>query len=110
MGLQRTARSVALVIGFGIALQTIYTSYFGVWDPAFHRPLATLACIVAAVLTNPLTLRVAPHQPQQTLAWLIDVLLLAVVAYGISRFIAYSDNAENMLDDFARADQIAALL
>jgi TRAP transporter 4TM/12TM fusion protein len=110
MRLQRYARGAALVIGFGIAVQTIYTSYFGVWDPAFHRPLATLACIIAAVLVNPLALRVTPRQPQQTLAWVLDLALLALVAYGVSRFIAYSDNAENMLDDFARADQIAALL
>ena len=58
MRLRRYARGAALVIGFGIAIQTIYTSYFGVWDPAFHRPLATLACIVVAVLINPMALRV----------------------------------------------------
>ena len=108
--LQLLARNVALAIGVAISLQTIYTSYFGVWDPAFHRPIATFACILAAVLFRPLAAQINGGPARKTAAWATDVVLLALVALAIGRFVAYSDNAENMLDDFPRSDQVIALL
>ena len=64
------------------------------------------------MLINPLALHVTPGRQQQTLAWLLAIwflLALGGLRHG-ALHCAHGDNAENMLDDFNRADQIAALL
>ena len=96
-----------LALGLLIALQTVYTAYFGVFDPALHRPIVTGLCVLAAVLTYAST--EAAKGPRGWYAWVYDVVLVALVMLGLFRFLVHADNAENMLIDFSRTDQAIAL-
>ncbi|MEZ5816773.1 MAG: TRAP transporter fused permease subunit [Hyphomicrobiaceae bacterium] len=97
----------ALAIGLGIALQSLFTAYFGVFDPVYHRPIVTLFAVAAAML-HWAAVR-STRGPRHPLSWLLDILLFLLVALGIWRFLVYGENAENMLVDFERSDQLMAL-
>ena len=100
------SRRIGLFIGFVMALQAIYTAYYGMFDPALHRTLAFGACILAAVLYRPLAARLEhPSALKTALAWAFDALLLAIIFAALQRFIATADAMENMLISYSKTDQ-----
>ena len=105
------AARIGLALGFVLALQALWTSYFGMFDPAWHRTVVFGVCILAAVLLNPLSRRVgASSAGARALCWAVDAALVGVVLLALQRFIATSDAMENMLVDYSRTDQWIALL
>lgn len=107
MTLTRGLSGIALTLGIAIALQTMFTAFAGVFDPIYHRPIVTFICIAAAMLHQAAARRDAGgHAP---LALIGDLVLFALVALGIWRFLIHGENAENILIDFNRTDQIIAL-
>ena len=106
-GTARVARVIALAIGLGIALQSIYTAWAGLFDPTVQRPWVALACVGAAMLYR-FALRGQEREPSWwSLLW--DALLFALFAVGIWRFLVNAANVENMLVDFSPTDQWIAL-
>ncbi|WP_088625811.1 TRAP transporter fused permease subunit [Oceanicola sp. 22II-s10i] len=105
------SRRIGLAVGFLLAVQAIYTAYFGMFEPGLHRTLAFGACILAAVAVKPLAARLANPTPlKSALCWTVDVVLLAIIAAALQRFIATADAMENMLISYSPTDQWLALL
>ena len=98
-------RALALLLGFGVAVQSIYTAWAGVFDPGLHRPIIAWVCVLIAILYRVHLRQDGPRLP----ALLIDAVLIAAISLGIWRFLVNADNVENMLVDFSRSDQIIAL-
>ena len=75
------SRKFGLTLGVLLALQAIYTAYFGMFEPGLHRTLAFGACILAAVSIRPLAARLETPTPLKlALCWTIDIVLLAIIA------------------------------
>ncbi|ASM74143.1 MULTISPECIES: TRAP transporter permease [Roseobacteraceae] len=105
------SRKIGLMLGALLALQAIYTAYFGMFDPGLHRPIAFGVCILAAVLFKPLAARLAnPTLGKVALCWTIDTAVLVVIFVALHRFIASADAMENMLISYSVSDQWLALL
>ena len=105
------AARIGLALGFALAIQALWTSYMGTFDPAWHRTVVFGVCIAATVLRKPLATRVAsPSGTIRALCWAVDFVLLAVILLALERFIATSAAMENMLIDYSVADQWIALL
>jgi TRAP transporter 4TM/12TM fusion protein len=100
-------RAIALVLGVGIALQSIYTAYFGVFDPTLHRPIVTMICLLIAIVYRAHAAIEGGRRGRFALA--ADLILVVAAAAGIWRFLDNAANVENMLVDFSRADQLIAL-
>lgn len=100
-----------LGLGFLLAIQALWVSYHGLYDPGWHRPLAFGVCILAAVLVNPLVARVNPESAAaRALCWAVDGVILALIFAALQRFVATSAEMENMLIDYSPQDQWIALL
>jgi TRAP transporter 4TM/12TM fusion protein len=105
------SRKFGLTLGVLLALQAIYTAYFGMFEPGLHRTLAFGACILAAVSIRPLAARLETPTPLKlALCWTIDIVLLAIIFAALQRFIATADAMENMLISYSTTDQWLALL
>ena len=103
-------RQVGLAIGLLLAGVTIYTSLFGIFDPAYQRPLTFAACILAAVCVKPMVVKYPGRGPAlSSLFWVLDIVLVGLVLLGIQRFVASADGMQNMLIDYSRTDQFIAL-
>ncbi|MEZ5660411.1 MAG: TRAP transporter fused permease subunit [Burkholderiaceae bacterium] len=105
--LARLAHSIAWLLGLGIALQSVYSAYFGVSDPTIHRPVIAWICLVV-VIAHRFHVRAQRTQHISWPALAIDLALLALISLGIWRFLVNADNVENMLVDFSREDQLIA--
>lgn len=107
----KLSRRVGLALGALLALQAIYTAYYGMFDPGLHRPLAFAACILAAMAVKPLAARLATPTPLKlALCWTVDIILLAIIFAAIQRFISSADAMENMLINYSATDQWLGLL
>ncbi len=105
------SRRVGLALGVLLALQAIYTAYYGMFDPGLHRPLAFAACILAAMAVKPLAARLTNPTPMKlALCWTIDIVLLGIIFAAIQRFVSSADAMENMLISYSTADQWLGLL
>ncbi|MEZ5653550.1 MAG: TRAP transporter fused permease subunit [Burkholderiaceae bacterium] len=105
----RVLHVLVLVLGLGVALQSIYTAYVGVFDPTLHRPIIAWVCLLIALAS-----RAEKRQTESSgygpVAIIIDLALAVIVSLGIWRFLVNADNVENMLVDFSMSDQVIALL
>lgn len=105
------SRKIGLALGVLLAVQAIYTAYFGMFEPGLHRTLAFGACILTAVLFRPLAARINDPTPGRiALCWAIDAALLAIIFAALQRFIVTADAMENMLISYSATDQWLALL
>ncbi len=104
------AGRVALLIGFALALQALWTAYMGTFDPAYHRTIVFGLCALAVVLHQPLAERLAVASLLlRGVAWLVDIAVVALIAIGLERFMSGQANFANMLMDVPRTDQWIAL-
>lgn len=107
----RLANRLGWILSFVLGLAAIWTSYAGLFDPAWHRTLVFGACVCAAVASRPLA---AQHGGASRfvrgLCWLFDLVLAVIVVSALARFLATSAAMENMLIDYSAADQWLAVL
>ncbi|MAS45367.1 MAG: hypothetical protein CML46_02415 [Rhodobacteraceae bacterium] len=105
------AARLGLALGFVLALQALWTSSQGMFDPAFHRVAVFGLCALCVVARRPLAARAGAGRPGlAALCWLIDAAVLGAILLGLERFMASADQLENMLVDFSPFDQWSALL
>ena len=89
-----------MVVTFGIAVQSIYTAFFGVWDPLIHRPMLMAAGAFAALLLNPLVEKYPTDRTtKKVLFWVIDLAMLAVILSACYFYIEVGEELENGLFD-----------
>ena len=109
-----TTRLVILlggILALGMALQTIYTGYFGPFEPTLHRGLALGLCTVAAAFAAPLALRYRDGTGRRrAAAWAWDILLVGIVVAGVVRLLAFYEDINESIIDYALHDQMIALL
>ena len=115
-GLTGWARKLGLLFAFLMGCQALYVSYFGTFEPTFHRSIALLLCVMIVVLVFPgvqsyrLATRVGAGQGLfKALAWLIDLTMITIVALAVMRFINGVDDMENLVAEFSLFDQWVAL-
>ena len=78
--MDKIIKLIVTVVTVGIAGQSIYTAFFGVWDPLIHRPLIMAAGILAALLLNPLVNKYPTDRTaKKVLFWSIDLVMLAII-------------------------------
>lgn len=100
----------ALGLGLGLALQALYTTYWGVWEPRYHRPLAVLACIAIVILSMPLVKSAgARSRFPASLLWAVDAAMLAVSAAAVLRFIDNIEDIDNLVAEYSAVDLLIAL-
>ncbi|MGB7303886.1 MAG: TRAP transporter fused permease subunit [Burkholderiaceae bacterium] len=109
-GLTAAARQLGLFFAFCMACQAIYVSYFGTFEPTFHRSLALLFCVAIIILVFP----GAEHYKfskgsAKPIFWLFDMAMLVVVTLAVYRFISGVDDMENLVAEFSVFDQWIAL-
>lgn len=87
--------AIAVICG-AIALQSVYTAYFGVWEPTLHRPIILALGMIAATLSFPLFgwTQVGPPA-KRILGAALDFVLIAVILLAVYQFVAISDELEN---------------
>jgi TRAP-type uncharacterized transport system fused permease subunit len=109
-GFTALARKLGLFFAFCMACQAVYVSYFGTFEPTFHRSLALLFCVAIIVLVFP----GAEHYKlsrgaAKPLFWVLDLAMLVVVALAVYRFVSGVDDMENLIAEFSPFDQWIAL-
>jgi TRAP transporter 4TM/12TM fusion protein len=108
--MEKTFKWVAWIFAVGLSLQSIYTSYFGLWEPRVHRSLAVMFCAIIVTFVYPLA-RI--YQPQRkmiiAICWLVDFILVAIVIYAVWRFITLIEDVENLIAEFSLIDQLVAM-
>jgi len=100
----------ANLLALGMAIQTIYTAYFGAFEPTLHRGLSLAICAAIAVFANMLTIR--PNWlPGRLgiLAVLFDVFLVVIVMAGVASLLSYYQDINESIIDYTFADQVLAL-
>ncbi|MBT6611955.1 MAG: TRAP transporter large permease subunit, partial [Deltaproteobacteria bacterium] len=96
--MQKIIKLVVITITVGISLQSIYTAFFGVWDPLMHRPLIMGAGVLAAMLMNLLVKKYPTDSTaKQVLFWTIDLVMLAIILGAIYFYIDVSEELEDGL-------------
>jgi TRAP transporter 4TM/12TM fusion protein len=96
--LKKISQLVIITVTVGISLQSIYTAFFGVWDPLIHRPLIMGAGVLAALLMNPLVKKYPTESTaKKVLFWTIDLVMLAIILSAIYFFIDVSEELEDGL-------------
>ncbi|MCO6188493.1 TRAP transporter fused permease subunit [Rhizobium sp. L1K21] len=103
------ANRTAIALGLALAVQAIWTSYVGMYDPGLHRTLVFGLCALAVVLANPLASRMKLSGFPAAAAWMADAVLIGAIAMGIERFVTGQANFANMLMDLPVFDQWVAL-
>ena len=94
----RHATGVALFLGASLALVTMYTAYFGPFEPFRHRSLALLAAVAIVVLTKPLVSIVNPASKLTVAScWLADAIVFGAVALGVNALLNAMEGIENGL-------------
>ncbi len=106
----RMLAAVAQLLALGLALQTLYTSFYGPFEPTLHRGLALAACAIAAVFCS-----TRVHGRYETTArgavlLAFDVALVAFVVVGVVRLLNYYDTLATSIIDWTYLDQLSALL
>jgi TRAP transporter 4TM/12TM fusion protein len=108
--MEKIFKWVAWILAAGLSLQSIYTAYFGVWEPRIHRSLAVMVCAIIVIFVFPL---VRIYQPKNSLlrvsCWVVDFILAGIVAYAVWRFIDFIEDMENLIAEFSLVDQLVAL-
>jgi len=106
----RVCGIAALGIGLGLALQALYTTYWGIWEPRYHRPFAVLACIAIVILSAPLVKTAAPRSRwPNSLRWAVDAAMLAVSTAAVLRFIDNIEDIDNLVAEYSVLDLLIAL-
>ena len=101
---------LAGVVAFFLALQALWTAYFGTFNPAYHRTIVFALCALCVVLHRPLATQIGTDRPgARGAAWLVDMAIVAVIALAIQRFIGGQASFVNMLVDTPPSDQWIAL-
>jgi TRAP transporter 4TM/12TM fusion protein len=103
------AHRAAIALGFALAIQALWTSSQGMYDPGLHRTLVFGFCALAVVLADPLAGRMKLAGVAAAVAWAVDAVLIGAIAVGIDRFIAGQASFANMLMDLPAFDQWAAM-
>ena len=107
----KSVMAVGGVLALGMALQTIYTGYFGPFEPTLHRGLTLGICALAAAFAAPLALRYRDGPGRRrAAAWAWDIVLVGIVVAGVVRLLAFYEDINESIIDYALHDQIVALL
>ncbi|QIE56610.1 TRAP transporter fused permease subunit [Pikeienuella piscinae] len=94
----RAARAASLTIGFALAVQSLYTAYFGVWEPWFHRSLVTLFSVAAVTLSVPLAARVRTQSRlTPALCWLVDALMIVIFTLAVEQLFAAYEHVDDIM-------------
>lgn len=103
-------RRFGLAIGVVLAVISIYTSLFGIFDPSYQRPVTFAVCILVVVFVKPMVVMYPVRHPAlKALLWLIDAMLVGIICLAVQRFVGSATSMENMLVDYGRTDQLIAL-
>ena len=108
--LARMLTAMAQVLALSLALQTLYTSYYGPFEPTLHRGFALAACAVAAVFCGSRVYGRYEATARGTFLLAVDVTLVALVVFGVVRLLNYYDTLATSIIDWTYLDQISALL
>lgn len=90
-------------VAIGIALQTVYTAYFGMFEPSLHRGAIIGAAAATLLLLKPAG--AGRRGAAAALWWGVDLAMLMLLAAALWRFFAAADNLENALIDYERWEQ-----
>lgn len=97
-------------IAFFLALQTLWTAYFGAFNPAYHRTILFALCALCVVLHRPLATQIrSGHRALVAAAWMVDGAAVGAIGLAIERFVAGQASFASMLIDTPPADQWIAL-
>ncbi|SLN70682.1 TRAP transporter permease [Oceanibacterium hippocampi] len=102
---------LAAALGLGLALQAIYSAYFGVWEPWFHRSLVVGISVAVVTLTTSLVSR---HKPKRRLVAAcliaIDVAIIAVVTLALERLFNAYEHVDDIMLAYSAYDLTVSLL
>ncbi|MDA4847389.1 TRAP transporter permease [Hoeflea poritis] len=101
---------IGSLLAFGMAVQSIYTAYFGAFEPTLHRGVSLGICAVIAVFAN-IHLNRRPRFSGRlgTLAGLFDLVLVAIIIAGIASLLSYYEDINESIIDYTFTDQVLAL-
>lgn len=103
-------KPAAGIIAFFLALQAVWTAYYGTFNPAYHRTIVFGLCALCVVLHRPLATQIRSDRTiWKAAAWLVDAVAVAAIGLAIQRFIAGQASFASMLVDTPPLDQWLAL-
>jgi TRAP transporter 4TM/12TM fusion protein len=95
---EKIVKLLIAVITFGVAFQSIYTAFFGVWHPTIHRPLIMALGALGAILMRPLVgMYSTKRQFIKALLVAIDLVLLVIILGAVYYFLDISEELEEGL-------------
>ena len=107
---QKIIKGLVFLISIGIALQSIYTAGFGVWDPTIHRPVLLVISAFVAVFVSPLAEKYGGESGmRRALLWLSDAVVLTVIVLACARYIEFRDKMEEGIFSLTDYEQWIAL-
>ncbi len=104
------ARKLGYLFAFGLAIQSIWVSYFGAFEPTLHRSVALWVCTAVVLLVPHGGLGVS--RGSRLTRWAVtalDLVMLVVMGAAVYRFLAGADDMENLVASFSTFDQWVAL-
>ena len=110
-GVRHCLLLLASLLALGISLQCIYTSYFGPPESTLHRSVVLLLCTIVVVVLNPTRSKEGETWGPWRV-WLgrgLDLLMIAVMTYGVWRFIDNLEDMEFLVSEFDTLDKAGAL-
>ncbi len=104
------AKTIATVLAFIIAIQSVYTAGFGLFDPLIHRPIILALAVGAAIFRWSLVRQYNVEDPRlQTLCWIADLAMFAVLVTAAGRYIQLSETLEESLITIELFDKLLGL-
>ncbi|MDE0211949.1 MAG: TRAP transporter fused permease subunit [Boseongicola sp.] len=110
-GLGALPKKGAYWLGLALAVLAFYTTGIGPFDPTIHRGIAVFVAVAAVLLSSPLHANIGGLSRYGTvLPWLVDLVLIGILAFSISRPIVLAEVLWTGIYDFTLTDRIAAIL
>jgi len=104
------AKYIAIVLAFAIAIQSIYTAGFGLFDPLVHRPIILIAALGVAIFRWSLVRHYNVEQRHlKVLCWVGDLIMFAIAAAPVFRYIQLGETLEEDLIFLGFDDQLLGL-
>ena len=104
------ARNLGYLLAFVLAVQAIYVSYFGAFEPTLHRSVALFMCTAVVLLVSPGFVGITRGGGLAKWgAGLLDLAMLVVMGLAVYRFLAGVDDMENLVAEFSVFDQFVAM-
>lgn len=103
---------LGLAVAVALSAHSIFIAYYGQYvAPELIRSGSLVLCALVVMCTSPLAGRLPWRHPAlQAVAWLIDLALIANLAYACWNFLGKIDDIENLIAEFSLWDQWTALI